>query len=164
MRKVEPANIHKEVQWQSNENLVEATAALFFVTNDTVLSEPSRKMRSTFDLLRSCLPVWLEIEWKSPYLEQGFRYRRYVQEITASEKLREFHFPLRATLRYHETERWGAKERTITFAASAQSYTFYDVPSRFTMHFPPGTRVADRIMNTGYIISPHAEKAENRQP
>jgi hypothetical protein len=156
----EPGRCSRSVEIFRSKDVVEATETVAVVSEDGGSEEVARRVHLVLDPNRDYSLASAVIEWGTPLLNNGFlyRYRRYELAVTAWHEVRGFSLPCRARIRLDESSRWGGKEVNITLAAAPEDFSAFDVPAGFAMKFPPGTRVADRIMNTSYVISQFASQ------
>lgn len=156
----EPGRCSRSVEIFRSKDIVKATETVAVVSEDGGSEDVVRRIHLALDPNRNYCLASAVIEWGTPLFNSGFlyRYRRYELTVTAWHEVRGFSLPCRARIRLDESPRWGGKEVNITLAAAPEDFSAFDVPAGFAMKFPPGTRVADRIMNTSYVISKFASQ------
>jgi len=146
------------VEMSCNEDLLEATETLLLSAStgneESVVRTIHLTLNPTMNYRVSCA----EIQWGTPFQGPGSHYQSYFVNVKDYHEVRGYSLPCRAFIRLIETPKWGGKEVNITLAAAPEDFSAFDVPAGFAMKFPPGTRVADRIMNTSYVISKFASQ------
>lgn len=153
-----PERSTRRVKMTCTDTIVQATEFLYAKSDQELPDTLVRTIQVTLDRERNYGVSRVEIEWGTPFLNAGFRHWKYQMTVLEFHQVREYALPCRASIQLIEAPRWGSREWNILMAAAPTDYVLYDLPSDFSLRFPAGTRVSDRILNTSYVISEHALK------